>query len=108
MAVQVFASTSPVAGSPDLDWKRVTARRVIGPKMPSSSTPTWRWTATTAAPVSPSETRASDGSEIADRGGTIAPGAEEPPLTEASAANGAAVGPAAIDAETTTAAPLRR
>ncbi len=107
-AVQVRASTSPVTFSPYFDWKRSTAPRVIGPKMPSSSTPTWRWTATTAAPVSPSDTRAFAGRWIADRFGTVAAATVRPPPDEATAANGAATGPAAIDALTASAAPFLR
>jgi hypothetical protein len=39
-AAHVRASTSPVARSPQRSWKRITAARVIGPKIPSASTPT--------------------------------------------------------------------
>jgi hypothetical protein len=49
----VFASTTPVAGRPIADWKRLTAPSVIGPKIPSSSTPTRRWSSATAPPVDP-------------------------------------------------------
>ena len=108
-ACHVRASTSPVTASPIRDWKRSTAPRVIGPKIPSSSTPTSRWTATTFSPTSPYATRAPDGNEIADRDGATAPAAAaESPPDRATAASGESVGPAAIDALTTTAAPFRR
>src|SRR5215204_4988534 len=95
-AVQVRASTLPVTGSLCRDWKRETAPRVIGPKMPSVATPTSRCTATTAAPVSPSDTSDPEGSEIADRGGTTSAAEPDGPPARASAANGAATGPTAI------------
>src|SRR4029079_12232106 len=68
-AVHVRASARPVTGRPARPWKRSTAPRVIGPKIPSSSTPTWRCTAATAAPVSPYSTSDPEGSYIAERGG---------------------------------------
>ena len=110
-AVQVLASTAPVTGRPMRCWKRETAPRVIGPKIPSSSTPTSRWTAATASPVSPYETSEFDGSSIADRcpeDPDEAVAIDRGPLPEAAAANGAAVGPAAIEAVTAIAAPFRR
>ena len=87
----------------------MTAARVIGPKIPSSSTPTWRCTAATASPVSPNATSAEDGIEIAeeDASGWAATD-REPVFADASAANGDAAGPTAIVALTATAAPLRR
>ena len=107
-AVQVRASTLPVTGSPYRFWNSETAPRVIGPKIPSSSTATWRWTAATAAPVSPNDTRDPEGISIADRGEADPVATDFPPPVEASAANGAAAGPAAIEAVTARAAPFRR
>ena len=82
---------------------------MIGPKIPSSSTPTWRWTAATASPVSPNATSEPEGIEIAEEDETgCAAGAPPPLFADASAANGVAAGPTAIVALTATAAPLRR
>ena len=77
--------------------------------MPSSSTPTTRWIAATASPVSPNSTNESEGIAIADRTGAVcAATARGPPPVDAKAANGEATGPTAIEAVTATAAPLRR
>src|SRR5262249_17730279 len=85
------------------------APRVIGPKIPSSSTPTWRWIATTTAPVSPSDTSAPLGRWIELRAGALTAEATEPEDPDvASAATGSTDGPAAIDAVTASVAPLRR
>src|SRR3954469_4793051 len=43
----------PLTPSPWARWKRSTPARVIGPKIPSAATPTWRWIAATAGPTSP-------------------------------------------------------
>jgi hypothetical protein len=108
-AAHVLASTSPVAGRPQRDWNCSTAPRVIGPKIPSSSTPTWRWIATTTAPVSPSDTSAPDGRWIELRADVDAVATERDPDPEdATATSGRTVGPAAIDAVTASVAPLRR
>src|SRR4051812_31986405 len=81
----------------------------MGPKIPSSSTSTWRWTAATASPVSPKATNELEGIEIAEDEETgIAATDRAPPPDDASAANGDAAGPAAIDALTAIAAPFRR
>jgi hypothetical protein len=105
-AVQVRVSTSPVTGRPQRSWKDSTAPRVIGPKMPSSSTPTWRWTAATAAPVSPSDKSADAGRWIADRSGAAA--AETDEELAAIAASGWTAGVMAMLALTASVAPLRR
>ncbi len=81
---------------------------MIGPKIPSSSTPTWRWTAATVTPVSPKDTSEPLGISIAERGGAAPVATARDPLADASAANGDATGPAAIEAVTASAAPLRR
>ncbi|HWK25236.1 MAG TPA: hypothetical protein VNS09_01660 [Solirubrobacter sp.] len=108
-AVHVRASTVPVTVSPYRFWKDATAARVIGPKIPSSSTPTCRCTAATAAPVSPKETSDVEGIETTDRSDEDdADAAAGPRPADASAANGDATGPAAIEALTANAAPLRR
>src|SRR3954471_17298168 len=101
MVAHVLASTAPVTGSPLRAWKRSIAPRVIGPKIPSSSTPTWRWTATTVSPVSPSDSRAPDGRWIEEREEPGAAAATAfPDDALATAANGSAVGAAATDALT--------
>ena len=58
--------------------------------------------------MSPYDTSAPDGIEIAERDDSTAAAAAESPPDRATAASGESVGPAAIDALTTTAAPFRR
>ena len=59
-ALSVAASTSPVGGSPRIDWKLVTAERVPGPKIPSAPPATLTpaamsdsWSVLTSGPVEP-------------------------------------------------------
>jgi hypothetical protein len=70
IAAHVAASTTPVGASPCAAWNLRTARSVIGPKMPSSSTPTRRWTCATAPPTLP---RSSSAAPAWDRPSSTAP-----------------------------------
>jgi hypothetical protein len=115
-AAHVRASTMPLTPSPWARWKRSTAARVIGPKMPSGVTATWRWIATTAGPTSPKrsscvrppvaaarEDRSSPESTAPER-----PEPDEVPPRDTLLAKAGITGAASIAAPTASDVPLRR
>jgi hypothetical protein len=105
----------PLTARPWSRWKRSTAARVIGPKMPSCATPTWRWMATTAGPTSPKRrscvrppvAAASDDRSRPESTPPERPEPDEPPR-ETLLAKAGITGAASIAAPTASDVPLRR
>src|SRR3954454_4380229 len=112
-AAHVRASTTPLGDRPCDRWKRATAARVNGPKMPSAAVPTRACTAATAGPASPNcnscvrppVAAATDAVSTAPSGRDPAP---PPPRLEDEAANAGTTGAASIAAPTASDVPLRR
>src|SRR6185436_9873185 len=97
-------------------WKRSTAPRVIGPKIPSAVTPTWRWIAVTAGPTSPNRSNsvrppvAADSDDVST-GASARPPCPDPPFglpPRETPANAGTTGAASIAAPTAIDVPLRR
>jgi hypothetical protein len=112
-AAHVRASTMPVTDSECSRWKRSTAPCVIGPKMPSAVTPTWRWVAETAGPTSPKRSNctrppvAAASDEVSSATSARPPADRAPPFPRDPAKAGI-TGAASIAAPTASDVPLRR
>jgi len=98
-------STTPVTASACEAWKRLTARSVIGPKMPSSSTPMRRCTCATVAPVLP---KRSSVALAVSRDSSTSPVSADPPPCAAATESTGAIGDVATAPVSATADALRR
>jgi hypothetical protein len=105
IAAHVCVSTTPVTASACEDWKRLTARSVIGPKMPSSSTPMRRCTCATVTPVLPKRSRVA---LAAPRDSSTSPVSADPPLCAVATDRTGAIGDVATAPVNATADALRR